>query len=154
MDQEMSTKKSRGNRSLAATSEEEMAVASLPLFRSLSEPTRNRLLQVTMLHSVAAGTVLFEQGVVPNFQIIVISGSVQLFGRSLEQREVLVEVVRPPEFVIPAAIMSGAPYLMQARVPEPSRLLLVQAEALRAATLIDPQLAHAVIASLAQQFRR
>ena len=43
---------------------------------------------------------------------------------------------------------------MQARVPEPSRFLLIHAAAFRAAVDADPLLAHAVIGSLAQQFRR
>jgi CRP/FNR family transcriptional activator FtrB len=98
--------------------------------------------------------VLFEQGELPNFQIVVLSGSVQLFGRSIQGREVLVEVVRAPDMIIPAAVVSGAPYLMQARVPESSRLLLIPAALFRDTLLQDPLLAHAVIGSLAQQFRR
>jgi CRP/FNR family transcriptional regulator, transcriptional activator FtrB len=133
---------------------DEQMPTDLPLFRALSESTRANLLRSTMTHSLSAGAVLFEQGVVPNFQIIVISGSVQLFGRSIDEREVLIEVVRPPEFVIPAAVMSGAPYLMQARVPEASRFVLIQADVFRAAVLADPHLAQAIIASLAHQFRR
>jgi len=151
---QMSPAKARINRLSTPAIDEETTATTLPLFRALPDSTRAKLLRATMVHSVAAGTVLFEQGAVPNFQIIVISGSVQLFGRSIEQREVLIEVVRSPELVIPAAVMSGAPYLMQARVVEPSRFVLIQAEAFRAAVLVDPQLAHAVIASLAQQFRR
>ncbi|TPK55869.1 cyclic nucleotide-binding domain-containing protein [Mesorhizobium sp. B2-4-19] len=107
-----------------------------------------------MVHGVATGTVLFEQGDVPNFQLIVLSGSAHLFGRSTEGREVLIEAVQAPDLIIPAAVVTGAPYLMQARVPEPSRFLLVHAAAFRAAVEADPLLAHAVIESLAQQFRR
>lgn len=39
-------------------------------------------------------------------------------------------------------------------MPEPSRFLLIHAVAFRAAVEADPVLAHAVIGSLAQQFRR
>jgi CRP/FNR family transcriptional activator FtrB len=139
---------------LTLTIDEEVDVESVPLFRSLSESTRARLQRVTMVHSLAAGTILFEQGVVPNFQVVVLSGSVQLFGKSIDRREVLIEVVRAPDLVIPAAVVSGAPYLMQARVPEASRFLLIQAEAFRTAVAVDPQLAQAVLIGLAEQFRR
>lgn len=108
----------------------------------------------TMEHALPAGTVLFEQGDIPNFQVILISGSVQLFGRSTDGREVLIEVVRAPDLVIPAAILTGSPYLMQARVPEPSRFLLVQADAFREAIDHDPQFAKDVLGTLAEQFRR
>ncbi|GGF43386.1 transcriptional regulator [Aliidongia dinghuensis] len=127
---------------------------SVPLLRNLSPVSRNALLQNAVLHGVSAGTVLFEQGEVPNFQHVVISGSVQLSGRSSEGREVLIEVVEPPDLVIPAAVLADLPYLMQARVPEPSRFLLIHAPAFRAAVGRDPALAQAAIGSLAGQFRR
>jgi CRP/FNR family transcriptional activator FtrB len=127
---------------------------ALPLFKGVPAASRAALLQHALLHSVPAGTVLFEQGEQPNFQHIVMSGSAHLFGRSTEGREVLIEVVEPGDLVIPAAVMMGAPYLMQARVPEPSRVLLIQAAVFRAAVQQDPALAQAVIASLSGQFRR
>ena len=43
---------------------------------------------------------------------------------------------------------------MQARVPEPSRFLLIHSAVFRAAVAAEPALANAVIGSLAQQFRR
>jgi CRP/FNR family transcriptional activator FtrB len=126
----------------------------LPLFHALPDATREELLGNSVQHSVASGTVLFEQGDIPNFQIALLSGSVQLFGRSQEGREVLIEAVRVPDLIIPAAVVTGAPYLMQARVPEPSRFLLIHAETFRLAVAREPLLAHAVIGSLAHQFRR
>lgn len=112
------------------------------------------LARYTMEHTLPAGTVLFEQGDIPNFQVILLSGSVQLFGRSADGREVLIEVVRAPDLVIPAAILTASPYLMQARVPEPSRFLLIQADAFRAAIDRDPRLAKDVLGTLAEHFRR
>ncbi|MGM4984711.1 helix-turn-helix domain-containing protein [Rhizobium sp. OK494] len=134
--------------------EKEIIPEALPLFRTLSEAKRADLLRNAVVHGVSAGTILFEQGEVPNFQLVVLSGSVQLFGRSAEGREVLIEAVHAPDLIIPAAVVTGAPYLMQARVPEPSRFLLIHAATFRAAVEVDPLLAQAVIGSLAQQFRR
>ncbi|WP_448954964.1 helix-turn-helix domain-containing protein [Labrys neptuniae] len=134
--------------------EKDMVPEALPLFGALSDATRAELLRNAIVHGVAAGTILFEQGEVPNFQLVVLSGSAQLFGRSTEGREVLIEAVRAPDLIIPAAVVTGAPYLMQARVPEPSRFLLIHAAAFCTAVETDPLLAHAVIGSLAQQFRR
>ncbi|MDX8535608.1 helix-turn-helix domain-containing protein [Mesorhizobium sp. VK25A] len=132
----------------------DMAPEELPLFRGLPASRRAELLRHAMVHSVSPGTVLFEQGDVPNFQLVVLAGSAQLFGRSAEGREVLIEAARAPDLIIPAAVLTDAPYLMQARVPEPSRFLLIHAAAFRAAVDADPLLAHAVIGSLAHQFRR
>ncbi|WP_133772035.1 cyclic nucleotide-binding domain-containing protein [Enterovirga rhinocerotis] len=132
----------------------ESEVANLPIFRNLSARRRADLLADAVQHGVSSGTMLFEQGEVPNFQLLVLSGSAHLFGRSAEGREVLIEVVRAPDLIIPAAVATGAPYLMRARVPEPSRLLMIRAATFREAVAADPVLAQAVIGSLAQQFRR
>lgn len=126
----------------------------VPLLQAVAPETRATLLAQAVLHGVAAGTVLFEQGEVPNFQHVVVSGAVQLFGRSSEGREVLIDVVRAPELVIPAAVATGLPYLMQGRVPVPSRFLMIHAAQFRAATARDPALGQAVVGSLAGQFRR
>jgi len=132
----------------------EPAVESLPLFKGLSEAARTELLAHAVVHRVAPGTVLLDQGEVPNFQHVVLTGSVQLFGKSSTGREVLIEIAEPPDLVIPAAVVTGSPYLMQGRVVEPSRFLLIHAAAFRAAVSCEPALAQAVIASLAGQFRR
>jgi CRP/FNR family transcriptional activator FtrB len=126
----------------------------LPVLRSLSAPLRAELLRSAVQHSVAPGTVLFEQGELPTFQLALLAGSVQLFGLSSAKREVLIEVVRSADLVIPAAVVTGAPYLMQARVPERSRILMIPAARFREAVAAEPALAQAVIGSLAHQFRR
>ncbi|MGP0061569.1 MAG: helix-turn-helix domain-containing protein [Beijerinckiaceae bacterium] len=127
---------------------------AVPLLRALPASSRTELLQNAVLHAVAAGTILFEQGEMPTFQHVVLAGSAHLLGRSSSGREVLIEVVEPPDLVIPAAVVSGSPYLMRARVPEPSRLLLIHAGVFRRAVLREPLLAQEVIGSLAGQFRR
>ena len=95
-----------------STAVKEAEIESLPLLKGLSASARADLLEHAMVHRVAPGTVLLEQGELPNFQHIVLTGSIQLFGKSSEGREVLIEVVEPPDLVIPAAVVTGSPYLM------------------------------------------
>lgn len=130
------------------------AIKELPIFRSLSAAKRNHLLRSATQHTVAPGTILFEQGETPNFQHVVVCGSARLFGRSADGREVLIDAVRAPNLIIPAAVVIGAPYLVQARASEPSRLLLIHASKFREAIASDPVLAQTVIADLARQFQR
>ena len=127
---------------------------TLTLLRALPAASRAELLQNAVVHAVTPGTVLFEQGEMPTFQYVVLAGSVHLLGRSSAGREVLIEVAEPPALIIPAAVATGSPYLMRARVPEPSRLLLIHAGVFRSAMLREPLLAQEVIGSLAEQFRR
>lgn len=132
----------------------ERLLQSIPLFKALSSNGLTRLLQAAVVHSIAAGTTLFEQGDPPSVQHIVLSGSVRLFGRSDEGHDVLIDVVAAPDLVIPAAVATGAPYLMQARVAEPSQILLIPARAFQAVVRDEPALAQELIGSLARQFRR
>jgi CRP/FNR family transcriptional activator FtrB len=62
--------------------------------------------------------------------------------------------VEPPDLLAPAAVLTASPYLAQARVLEPSRLLLIQAAPFRSAVLHEPALARAIIDSLSGQYRR
>lgn len=130
------------------------AQRELRLLGSLSPAVRKRLSRSAIVHTVAVGTVLFEQGATPTFQYLVLAGSAHLFGRSREGREVMIEIARPGDLVIPAAVVTRSPYLLGARVLEPSRFLLVEADAFRAAASEEPELAQVLVASLAGQFRR
>ena len=125
-----------------------------PVLEGIAAGTRTRLVGAAAAHSVPAGAVLFEQGEQPKFQSIVLAGSVHLLGHDDGGREVLIETVHAPEFVVPAAALTASPYLMRGRAPEPTRLLLIQANVFRSAAGDDPRLAAIAIASLAGQFRR
>lgn len=132
----------------------ENRVASLALFRGVAPDVRAEMLDNAIIQRVAAGTVLFNQGDIPTFQHIVLSGSVQLFGCSGADRDVLIDVVGPAGLVMPAAVMTRDRYLMECRVPEASQVLMIRASSLCEAILKDPILAQNVITGLAGQFRR
>ena len=71
-----------------------------------------------------------------------------------DQEETLVEVVRPVDLILPAAVLSRQPYLVRARVQAEAQLLLIPAEAFRQAVAADHALCLAVLACQAAQFRR
>jgi CRP/FNR family transcriptional activator FtrB len=68
--------------------------------------------------------------------------------------ETLIELSRPVDLIIPAAVLAGQPYLMRARVYDKAHLLLVPAEAFRDAVASDRALCRAVPGCLTAQFRR
>jgi len=106
-----------------------------------------------VLHRVPAGSLLFEQAEIPVFAQFLLAGSIELLGVR-DQVETLVELLRPVDLVIPAAVIGGQPYLMRARVYEEAHLLLVPAQAFRQAAASDHALCRAVLGCLAAQFRR
>jgi len=132
----------------------EMVAADHPVLAQLTSAERAELLAQSVQHRVPAGTILFDQGETPTFQQFLLRGAVHLYGRSVDQREVLIEVVEAPDLIIPAAVLSNLPYLMQARVVEETTLLMIEANAFRAAVQSQPGLALALVGCLSGQFRR
>lgn len=72
----------------------------------------------------------------------------------MDQVETLVELLQPVDLVIPAAVVSGQPYLMRARVYEEAQLVLVRAEAFRNVIASNHALCRAVLGCLSAQFGR
>lgn len=132
----------------------ELVAADHPVLAQLTSAERAELLVQSVQHRVPAGTILFDQGETPTFQQFLLRGTVHLYGRSVDQREVLIEVVEAPDLIIPAAVLSNLPYLMQARVVEETTLLMIEAKAFRVAIHKQPGLALALAGCLSDQFRR
>ena len=115
--------------------------------------TLDRLADLAVLHRVPSGSTLFEQAETPAFAQVLVSGSVALLGVN-GTAETLIELVRPIDLLLPAAVLSRRPYLARARVLEDARLVLIHADAFRDAVATDHALCLAVLACQAAQFRR
>jgi CRP/FNR family transcriptional activator FtrB len=115
--------------------------------------TLERLAGQAMVLRMPRGAQIFEQAEVPAFAQFVLAGAIELLAvRGGE--EILVEIVRPMDMLLPAALLGDIPYLVRARVREDATLLLVPAEALRAAVAADHGLCLAMLACQGAQFRR
>ncbi len=106
-----------------------------------------------IFHRVPAGSLLFEQAEIPSFAIFLAAGSVELLG-TRGKEEALIEIVRAPDFLLPAAVLCHQPYLLRARILDEAHLVMVQAETLRRAVVSDHALCLALLACQAAQFRR
>lgn len=129
------------------------AIGGIPWLLSVPAHTLDRLAEHAVLHRVPAGSLLFEQAETPAFAQFLIGGGVELLAvRGAE--ETLVELLRPVDLLIPAAVLNRQPYLLRARVLEEAHLLLVQAATFRDLVAADHALALAMLACQAAQFRR
>lgn len=136
---------------LAATPRE--ALAAAPWLASVPAETLDRLAGQAVLHRVPQGSILFEQAETPAFAQFLVRGNVELLAvRGTE--EALVELVRPVDLLLPAAVLNRQPYLLRARVLDEVHLLMIQAEAFRRGVTADHALCLAVLACQAAQFRR
>lgn len=129
------------------------AIAATAWLSAVPAATIDRLAGQAALHRVPSGSTLFEQAETPAFALLLVSGSVELLAvRGAE--ETLVEFVRAPDLLLPAAVLNHQPYLMRARVLDEARIVMIQAEAFRQAVASDQALCLAVLACQAAQFRR
>ena len=129
------------------------AIAALPMFSGLSTAGLRALLGASVIQQAARGIVLFEQGAEPNFQAIVLEGVVHLLGRSVRGQDVVIDIVEPPGLLLPAAVVSGVPYLMRAQCIEDVRILMIKADVFRGLLPDEPSLALAIVGCLSDQFR-
>ncbi len=129
------------------------ALGRVPWLDAVPQPTLDMLAQHAVLHRMPPDSQLFEQAETPNFALLLLSGSVELLGVRGKE-ETLVEFVRGPDLILPAAVLNQQPYLMRARVLGEAWLVMIQAAAFRDAVASDHALCLAVLACQAAQFRR
>jgi CRP/FNR family transcriptional regulator, transcriptional activator FtrB len=129
------------------------AIVTTAWLSSVPVATLDRLADQSALHRMPSGSTLFEQAETPAFALLLVSGSVELLA-VLDAEETLVELVRAPDLLLPAAVLNRQPYLMRARVLDDARIVMIQAEAFRQAVASDQALCLAVLACQAAQFRR
>ena len=129
------------------------ALAATPWLAGVPAGTLDGLAARAVLHRLPAGSTVFEQAETPAFAQFLIAGSVELLAvRGRE--EVLVELVRPVDLLLPAAVLNRLPYLLRARVMTEAMLLMVHADRFREAVSADHAFCLAVLGCQAMQFRR
>jgi CRP/FNR family transcriptional activator FtrB len=129
------------------------ALGETPWLGGVPAATLDLLASLAVLHRVPPGSTLFEQAEIPSFAQLLVSGSVALLGVS-GTAETLIELMRPIDLLLPAAVLNRQPFLARGRVLDEAHLVLIQAEAFREAVATDHALCLAVLGCQAAQFRR
>ncbi len=123
------------------------------LFAETSEDTLRALATGAFLQRFPSQTTLFLQGELPDFLYVLLDGSVQFTGTAPDERETVVEILKPVDTFMPAALLTNTPYLVSAKVVRPARILMLPATALRQWIARDAQLSLAMLASMSRQYR-
>ncbi len=129
------------------------ALAATPWLRAVPPRVLESLAAHAVLHRLPSGSIVFEQAETPAFAQFLIGGSVELLAVG-PRTEAFVELIRPVDLLLPAAVLNRQPYLLRARVLSEATLLLVQAETFREAVTADHAFCLAVLGCQAAQFRR
>jgi CRP/FNR family transcriptional activator FtrB len=130
----------------------EETLRRVPSLASLDSASLRRLARGGGIIELPADAVVIEQGGHPEYLHVLLSGQVGLTARA-KGRAAVIEVLRPVDQFVLAAVLSDAPYLLGARTLAPSRLLRLPAASLRAAVEAEPRVAAAMINALSQHYR-
>jgi CRP/FNR family transcriptional activator FtrB len=87
-----------------------------------------RLLQSSSLKTIKRGVVLFRQGEAADRFYVVIEGQVELYAVNNEGKESVIDIAGPGASFAEEAIFDGGVYPVFAKVVEPARLVVVEAE--------------------------
>jgi len=129
------------------------AFRSIGWLAAVAPATIHALARQAIVIRLPRGTLIFDQSEGPDSAQFLLAGSVELLAVRGEE-EVPIDLVRPPDMLVPAALLGKLPYLVRARVRDEASLLLVPADALRRAVAGDHDLCLAMLACQGSQFRR
>ncbi len=125
----------------------------LPLFGELGVSCLRQVTAEAQTLRPKRGEVIFHQGQSPRFLHIVLEGQVGLVGAVSDGEETVVEILKPGEVFIAAAVLTDRPYLMAAHALQNSRILALPGEKLRRDIRGNPDLAMSMVTSLASHYR-
>jgi CRP/FNR family transcriptional activator FtrB len=137
---------------VAVTTADKEVVSKLPLFEGVGRPELARLLQFATVQRYAPGTVLFHQGDQPDKLHIILSGTVEIFSNG-NKREWGVMLMNAGDVFMPASVLFREPYTTCARTLGFCRMLLIDAERVRAEAATSTQFAMHLSRVMAGQFR-
>lgn len=127
-------------------------IRSVHLFQDMADSRFAALVKDAYLQRFPARVSLIVEHDRPDFLHVVVEGAVELFSR-LGRRETTIAVCRPVTTFILAAVVRDLPYLASGRTLEPSRILMLPAEAVREAFDEDNAFARAIVRELSRSFR-
>ncbi|MFO1035337.1 MAG: cyclic nucleotide-binding domain-containing protein [Geminicoccaceae bacterium] len=140
-------------RGILVRTDEAEEMQRLPLFAGVAPEHVAAMLRGAFLQRFPAGVELAREGEPVDFLHVVVDGQVEIFAR-YRDRETTVAVIGAGHSFIVAAVVLDRVYLKSARSLVPSRVLLIPAEAVRAAFAEDAAFARALALELAEAYRR
>lgn len=127
-------------------------VRSLPLFADMAAAEFEALNQAAFLHRFPPHMLLIHEGDRADFLHIVVEGIVEMFATH-DRRETTIGFLKPVSTFILAAVLVDKVYLQSARTLQPSRILMIPAEAIRHVFARDAAFSRAVVCELAERYR-
>lgn len=128
-------------------------VRGLPLFDGMDEGSLAALTCGALLQRLPRDTLLFEEGDEADVLHVLLDGSAMLAGGHRTGQDTVIDIVKPGDCFVLAAVTADAPYLMSGKLLELSQVLMLPAAAFREQAASQPALARSVMGLLAGQCR-
>lgn len=126
--------------------------ADVPFLSALSEPARSRILEGASIERFAPGKAIFAESEQPRHLLVLLSGLIDLSCR-YDGREKTALLLSAGDILMPAAALFNEPYLVAAHALTASRLLMIDAKAVRTEAIRSPALALEIAKVMAGQWR-
>ncbi|MGD9866837.1 MAG: cyclic nucleotide-binding domain-containing protein [Hyphomicrobiales bacterium] len=128
------------------------AVRAIPLFARMEEEHFQPLMRAAYFQQFPEAVHLIREGDRADFLHVLFDGAVELFAAG-NGRESLVDVVRPYQTFILAAVVRDAVHLMSARTVSVSKVLMIPSQNIREAFEADAAFARSVVLELGGRYR-
>jgi CRP/FNR family transcriptional activator FtrB len=138
--------------SIAGQDRRDTVAAEIPLLAGLPEEVSDRLLGAARVERFAPREELFTKGQIPDDLHIVLSGIIDL-SCSYKSSECTALMMAAGDVFMPAAALYSEPYLVSANSLTASRILMIDAEAVRSEAKGCAELALALARVMAGQWR-
>lgn len=136
----------------AGTPSQPASLDALPLFASLSEDTRRRLIAASSVRQFAPGTTLFRAGDSPTGLFVVLEGTVRVL-RARDGRQSVIHTEGPGGTLAEVPLFEGGTFPGTAEAVTPVRCLHLPVEALVGIMRDDPAVALLFLRRLSSRVR-
>lgn len=128
-------------------------LTEIPAFADLGSDLLDRLAEGGTFESVAPDAVLFQQGERPAFLYVLLRGMVALTSKADGSTQTVVDILKPVDQFVLAAVLLDAPYLVTAQALQPAHLFRIPAETVRRIVESEPEAAVGAMRHISRQYR-
>ena len=118
-------------------------ITALPLFKDYTIDGAQRIVRAGKINTVAKGEVLFKEGDPPDFVLLVLKGTLQVYVER-HGRDMVLTNAGPSTILGELAVLCGIPRSASVRVAEDSTVLQWPASEFRGLLLKDVSLSHRI----------
>lgn len=133
--------------------DDKIALKNQPLFADMADATFESIMRPSFVQSFPPRTMLLTENEPADFLFAVLDGLV-LMSASSQDGDTALEILRPGDVFILAAVLNNDVCLQSAQTLTATRVLMVPAELVREQMSEDPAFMHAVVFELARAYRR